>query len=134
MVTSLGVGRRITTVVGFIATMRGRGRRAVGITAIAVGGVRRWSRLYRLTSHSETISAGIRCLTTSAIRTHVTTVIMIDDLMVVEAGMRVVVPEVAIRVVGPEGNRAPVNPVLANRVVEVVSQRDGFLITKRGVV
>jgi hypothetical protein len=44
-------------------------------------------------------------------------------MVAVEAGMRVVAREVA-----------PVNRALVNRVVAAVSQQDGLLITRLGVV
>jgi len=48
--------------------MAGPGARAVSSSESAVGGDLPWSRLYS-TYRSETMSAGIRCRITSAIRT-----------------------------------------------------------------
>ncbi len=59
LVTSHGVGRLITTAAGFITTVTGPGVRAACFIAIAVGGVRHWSR-FRSTFHSATTSAGTR--------------------------------------------------------------------------
>ena len=42
LVTSRGVGRRITTVVGCFTATRGRGCRVVSFIASGVGGARRW--------------------------------------------------------------------------------------------
>jgi len=63
-----GAGRRITTDVGSTTTIRGHGVRVVNFIASAVGGGPLWWRLYS-TYRSETMSAGIRCRITSAIRT-----------------------------------------------------------------
>src|SRR5690348_4352184 len=67
--TNRGVGRRITTVVGFSTATVGCGCRAAITTRSAVGGGPRWSRLWVSVFHSATISAGIRCRITSAIHT-----------------------------------------------------------------
>ena len=76
---SRGAGRLITMAVGSTTTITGRGVRAAGFITIAVGGDRRSSRLYLLTSRLEMTSAGIRCRITSAIHTRAIMVITIDD-------------------------------------------------------
>ena len=68
-----GVGRLITTVVGFTTTAIGHGVRAVSFTGIAVGGVRRSSRSCS-TFRSATTFAGTRCRITKEIHVRVTTV------------------------------------------------------------
>ena len=74
LVTNPGAGRRITTVAGSITTTVGPGVREVVTSEIEVGGVRRSSHF---TFHSITITAGIRFITTSAIRTHVITIMLL---------------------------------------------------------
>ena len=66
LVMNRGAGRRITTDDGSITTIAGLGVRAVATTTIEVGGAQRSSPSI---SHSATITAGIRLITTSAIHT-----------------------------------------------------------------
>ena len=86
-----GVGRRITTVVGFITMASGHGVREVSFTGTAVGGVRRSSRSYS-TFHSATTFAGIRCRITRGIHVRVTTVtIAVTDVIIATTVMPVMI-------------------------------------------
>jgi hypothetical protein len=69
LVMSRGVGRRITMAVGFSITTVGPGCRAAITTRSAAGGVPRSLPSSVSVFHLVTISAGIRCRTTSAILT-----------------------------------------------------------------
>ena len=69
-----GAGRHITTAAGSTTTTPGRGARVVIITAVAVGGGRRWSRF---TFRLAITSAGIHSITTKEIRVRDIIAIMI---------------------------------------------------------
>lgn len=94
-VTNRGVGRRITTDAGSITTTPGPGCREAISTRSEAGGDLRSSRLSDSIFHLATISAGIRCRTTSAIRIRVITGVTIRttvaaDVIIAMDVMRVV--------------------------------------------
>jgi hypothetical protein len=81
-------------VAGFITTTRGRGCRAAITTKNEAGGGLRWSRLSSSTFHLATTFVGIRCPTTNAILTPVTTTATIRITEAAGAVMVAVVTDV----------------------------------------
>ena len=99
-----GVGRRITTVVGFITTASGPGVHAASFTGTGVGGVRHSSRLFSTLTSVMTF-AGIHCRTTREIRIHVTTVTIGMMAVIIAIIVMIVLEDTVGRVDGTIGVR-----------------------------
>jgi hypothetical protein len=88
-----GVGRRITTVVGFITTAFGRGVHAASFTGTGVGGVRHSSRSFSI-SRSAMMSVGTPCRITREIHIRVTIITIVMMAAIIATIVRDMVAQV----------------------------------------
>ena len=119
-----GVGRPITTVVGFITTVSGPGVHAASFTGSAVGGVRHSSHSFSTLTSAMTF-AGTRCRITREIRIRVTIVTIAMTAVITATIVRDMAGRVdgTIDVMMDHGVALPVCPAGTSEIPGVVDVR-----------